>query len=403
MPPNDLGSRSVVAPSIAVGGTFALLTLLTHAANFGFVAVAGRLLAPGDFADLVALLGIVLVGLAPGMAVQALTAAGVLGRPALVDRDLGRRLGAAIAVVVAAATAGAWLLLGLESWVVLLAVPVAASLLPRTAVNEGLLQGHRRFVALGTVMAVGAVVKLVTGTAAMALVGGVGAATVAVALGYGAQLACSRRATSDHTPARDTTRGSDDVVYAVAVVGTLLVVVHLDAVLAPALLGDLAAGQYGVGVTAARVTFWLPQFAVLLWFPRMVRATGVGALVAGLLGILALAMVGLGAAVVLGPLLATAVFGAELGAVGGSLWRFVWVGASALVLQVLTLVDLATGRRHAWLVLAPALLGVLVALPLARPETAAEAATVVAGVLSLVGVAGSAWSVHVAHRRRASS
>ena len=283
---NDLGSRSTVAPGIAAGVGFALLTLLTHAANFGFVAIAGRLLAPGDFADLVALLGIVLIGLAPGLAVQALTAAGVLGRPALVDRGLGRRLGALIAAVVAVATLGAWLLLDLDGWLVLLAVPAAAAMLPRTGVNEGLLQGRRRFVTLGMVMAAGALTKLGTGTVAMAVVGDVGTAAVAVAAGYAVQLACSRRATTDDEPARDTTHGLTDVTYAVAVVGALLVIVHLDAILAPALLGDVAAGQYGVGVTAARITFWLPQFAVLLWFPRMVRAGNTRALLAGLGGVI---------------------------------------------------------------------------------------------------------------------
>lgn len=403
MPSNDLGSRALVPPAVAVAAGFALLTLLTHAANFGFVALAGRLLSPGDFGDLVALLGIVMVGLAPGMAVQALTAAGVLGGPALVDRGLGRRLGTLITAVVAVATVGAWALLDLDAVLVLLAVPAAAGILPRTGVNEGLLQGHRRFLPLGGVMLTGALVKLVLGAAAMAVVGDLGTAALAVALGYAAQLACSRRATTGHEAARDTTHGLTDVVYAVVVMGALLVLVHLDAVLAPALLGDLEAGRYGVGVTATRITFWLPQFAVLLWFPRMVRQEGPTALVAGLGGVVALGLVGVGAAVALGPLLATAVFGTELGAVGDGLWRFVWLGTTGLVLQVLTLADLATGRRHALQLLVPALVGVGIALPVTQPTTAIAAVTTVAVVLSVVAAVGVVWGVLAARRPRARS
>lgn len=388
MPSNDLAHGPVAGPAVAVGTGFALLTLVTHAANFAFVAAAGRLLGGGDFADLVALLGIVLIGLAPGMAVQALTAAGVLGRPALVDRDLGRRLGLLITGVVGVATLGAWVLLDLRTPLVLVGVPLAAGLLPLTAVNEGLLQGHRRFLVLGCVMAGGALVKLGLGLLAMVVAGSVGWAMAAVAAGYASQTTLSRLATADRRPVRDDGHGLQEVAYAVAVLGSLLVLVHLDAVLAPALLDDAAAGQYGVGATAARMTFWLPQFAVLLWFPRMVRRRGTRALLVGVGGVVALGVAGGLAAVVLGGPLARLVFGADLGAIGDELWRWVWIGTTSLVLQVLTLSDLATGGRRSWALLAPALVGVAVALPAADPTTASDAVTVAAAVCSVVAVAG---------------
>ncbi len=387
---HELGST---APSTARAGVgFAGLTLVTHAANFGFVVIAGRLLDPGPFSDLVALLGIVLLGLAPGMAVQALTAAGVLGAPSLVDRALGRRLGNLIGVVVVAVTTAAWVVLSIGGWLVLVAIPVAAALLPRTAVNEGLLQGHGRFPVLGWVMVAGATAKLVLGWLGMATIGTVDVAAVAVLAGYVTQYAASTAGSHRHPAAR----GADAdgaVRRAVGAMIGLLVVVHLDAVLAPAQLPALEAGRYATGVTAARITFWLPQFAVLLWFPRVVVDRTGRLVLAALLGVVGLGAIGSLGAVLLGPWLAETAFGPELGAIGPHLWRFVWIGAGALGLQVLTLADIAAGRRGASVLVGAAGVAVAAALLLTGPADAAAAAGVVAVPLAVAVAVGGGRAV----------
>lgn len=89
LPRPDRGRGMMVGSAWLRGGVaLAGLTFATHIANLAFTIAGGRLLAPGDFATLTALLGIVLIGMAPGMAVQALTAAGTLGRPVVIDQAL---------------------------------------------------------------------------------------------------------------------------------------------------------------------------------------------------------------------------------------------------------------------------------------------------------------------------
>lgn len=400
MQTHEFGSRDQATSTARAGVGFAALTLLTHAANFGFVVVAGRLLPPGPFSDLVALLGIVLLGLAPGMAVQALTAAGVLGAPSLVDRALGRRLGNGIGVVVAAVVLAAWAVLSIDGWLVLVVIPLAAGLLPRTAVNEGLLQGHGRFPTLGWVMAAGALAKLTIGWAGMATIGTVDIAALAVLAGYGTQYATSTAAGRRHPAVRG---GDADgaIRHAVVAMVVLLVVVHLDAVLAPARLSPLEAGRYATGVTAARIVFWLPQFAVLLWFPRLVADRSGRLVVAALAGVLGLGLLGSVGAVLLGPWLATAAFGPQLGAIGPDLWRFVWIGAGALGLQVLTLADIASGRRGAVLLVLAAGTAVAAVLVMTAPPDATTAAGAVAVPLLAAVALGGAHAIVRARRAAA--
>lgn len=388
MTTSDLGRRGIRRSAALVGGVFALLTLLTHAANLGFVVVGARLLQPDEFSGLVALLGIVMIGLAPGMAVQALTAAGVLGRPVLVDRELGHRLGTAIGLVVAVVTFAAWAVLDLDGWVMLVAIPVAASLLPRTAVNEGLLQGHERFVTLGAVMVAGAAGKLATGALGMATIGTVDVAAAAIAVGYAVQLTASTIVTRRQRPTRARAQRAE-VGYAVVAMAAVLVVVHLDAVLAPTQLSPLEAGRYATGVTAARATFWFPQFAVLLWFPRLVRGDARAWTLVGLAGATVLGVVAAAGAALLGPLVMELVFGAELGAIGQHLWRFAWIGAAGLGLQVLTLADLAAGRRHALPLSIVAAAAVATALVWGSPDGAAEAAVLTAVPLTACVAVGA--------------
>lgn len=377
-------------PWLASAATLAVLTLITHAANFGFVIAGGRLLAPEDFATLTALLGIVLVGMAPGMAVQALTAAGVLGGPTVIDGRLARRLAGAIVAVVATLLLAVGPGIGATNPTTVLAITAAAGLLPLTLANEGLLQGRSRFMALGAVMSTGAVVKLGAGVLGMALHPATWVAATAIGLGYLGQLLASTRASGGLGAVEPDERERGALVTAAVMMGLLLVVIHLDAVLATLLLDDLAAGRYAVGVTGARIVFWAPQFAMLLLYPRLVtdpRRRVVGAAIVGLVG---LGTVGAIAATVAGVSAVTVVFGAEFAPVGDGLWRFAWVGTAALGLQVLALSDLATGRREAMWVLAGTLAAITSALLGLRPVRAVDVVTLVAVIMTsavLVGLA----------------
>ncbi|MBY5164075.1 hypothetical protein [Salsipaludibacter albus] len=365
----------------------AALTFATHAANFGFTIAGGRLLPPADFGTLTALLGIVMVGMAPGMAVQALTAADTLGRPAVIDAPLARRLAATIAGIVAVLM----LVLGpaLETWdpVSVLAVSIAAGLLPLTAANEGLLQGRSRFAVLGLVLFTGAAVKLAAGIVGMVTTGTVWAAAVAIAVGYAAQLTLSHRLTGGLATPVGTARLrlSRTVTTAVVMMALLLVLIHTDAVMARILLDDLDAGMYAVGTTAMRIVFWAPQFVVLLLFPRLVTDPRRRVVAVALGGLTIAGAVGALAAALLGPFLADVVgvvFGEQYTAMGPELWRYAWLGTGAVGLQILTLSDLASGRRDALWLLAAALATIVATLLLVRPDTPVAIVTTVAAIVT---------------------
>ncbi|MDX1619620.1 MAG: hypothetical protein R3320_01425 [Nitriliruptorales bacterium] len=380
--------RVVGRADAGAGVAFAGLTLLTHLANLAFVIVGARLLTPGDFGNLTAILGIVLVGMAPAMAIQSLTAAGALGRPVSIDRPLAWRLAATIGVIVAVVMGVAAELLELDGTIVVPAVAVAGAALPLTAMSEGLLQGHARFVALGSVMAFGAGTKLTLGALGMSLSPTLAAAALAIASGYVVQASASRIRSRELAPVSPRIPLTTPVVYAVVLMAGLLALVHLDAVIAPAILGELESGRYGVGVVAIRITFWLPQFAVLLLFPRLVRYNHRRVVGATFTGVAVLGLFGAGAAFVIGPTFAELGFGSRLAAVGPELWRFVLVGAMLLGLQFLALLDLATGRRHALWLIGAAAVTIGIWLPVSGAGTAAQLVTHVMAVLAAFFVAG---------------
>lgn len=389
---NPRPHRSCGAPvgSAWLRGGLALagLTFATHIANLTFTIAGGRLLAPDEFATLTALLGIVLIGMAPGMAVQALTAAGTLGRPVVIDKALARRLALAVTVTVLAVLMGLGRPLGIAGATVPVAIATAAGLLVLTAANEGILQGTARFPALGAVLVAGASVKLAVGLGGMATTHTVAVAAVAIMVGYGAQLVVSHQLTGGLAPQPARARMSSTVATAMAATAGLLAVVHVDAVLARILLAPGDAGLYAAGAAGMRIVFWAPQFVMLLLFPRLVvdpRPRVVAAAVAGLATVGTLLAA---AAWVAGPTVVALVFGPEFAPIGVDLWRFAWLGTATVGLQVLVLADLAHDRRDTLWLLA-ATLGLIVTTLLATgPTTPAAVVTPDAAIVTCAVVAG---------------
>lgn len=365
----------------------ALLTFATHGANFTFTLMGARLLAPGDFATLTAMLGIVLVGMAPGMALQALTATGVLGGPATIAPRIVRQLALVIASVVGIIMVALGPSLGTWNPIAVVAISTAAGLLPMTAANEGLLQGRGRFTQLGVVLATGAIVKLVAGATGMGITRAVWAGACGIAFGYAAQLATSRRlvgpvdsGVKNHSTSP--TRVPRSVVTAVVMMGLLLVVIHIDAVMARLILDDLSAGLYAVGATAMRIVFWAPQFAILLLFPVLVTDPRRRVVAAAILGLAIVSALGTGLAALVGDQLVPFVFGQEYAAIGPHLWRFAWLGTAAVGLQVLALSDLATGRRETLWVLAATVVTIVGTLIVVRPTDPVVVVTTVASIVT---------------------
>lgn len=385
MPSTTRSRQHGTAIGAAVG--FAILTMATHGLNFGFTVAATRLLPAEAFGTLTAVLGLVLVGMAPGMAVQGLSAADVLDGSTTIDRRLAGQAAVTMVLAVTLGLAVTGSALGIESPATVIAVGLAAGLLPLTGANEGRLQGTGRFLALGTVLVAGAATKFVLGIAGMAWSGTVWAATVGVLAGYAVQALASHRASGGLDSA--SVRSVDavrTVTTGTVMMGLVLLVLHVDTVLARALLPDPdSAGLYATGSTAARIVFWAPQFAVHLLYPRLVVDPRRRTVAWALVGLAAAGVVAVLAAQLLGPWFVELVFPAVYAPIGEELWRFTWLGTAAVGLQVVALSDLATGRREALVVLAGVLATVVAATVLARPSTPRQLVTTAAGIMT-VGV-----------------
>lgn len=370
--------------------------MTTHGINFAFTIAGTRLLDEADFGTLTALLGMVLVGMAPGMAVQGLAAADTIDARVTIDRGLARRLAVVITGLVAIVLAVVGPSIGTTNVVVVAATAIAAGVLPLTGANEGILQGTGRFTALGVVLLTGAATKFVVGVGAMAASNAVWAAAIGVAMGYAAQ-----RLMSHHLSGGLPSAGSADpavrsvVASATIMMGLLLVVIHIDTTLARAILDDAAAGQYGGGSTAARIVFWAPQFAVYLLFPQLVLDQRRRIVSLALAGLLAVGAIGALAARLLGPLFVDLAFPTSYAPIGPQLWRFAWLGTAGIGLQVLALSDLATGRREVLGLLAGVLVTMVMVILWIQPRDPAGVVTLAAGTMTVGVVAG--WVRRLTH------
>lgn len=385
-------TRARIMAGVALAG----LTMTTHLVNFGFTLAAARLLVEADFGTLTALLGMVLVGMAPGMAVQGLAAADVLTDQVTIDRGLARRLATIIAACVGVAVVVLGPAIGTTNPVVALAIGGAAGLLPLTGANEGRLQGNGRFTALGSVLLAGAATKFAVGVSGMAVTHALWAATVGVAAGYAVQRAVSHRLTGGLEPAGTAdARVRSVVASGTIMMGLLLIVIHVDTVLATTILSDTEAGLYGGGATAARIVFWAPQFAVYLLYPHMVVDPRRRVVSLALAGLLAVAALGVGVASLVGPWFVSLAFPPSYAPIGPELWRFAWLGTAGIGLQVLALSDLASGRREVLAILATVLAGMVGLALWLRPPTPAAAVTLAASTMTAGVLVG--WVRRMVH------
>src|SRR6266536_3027054 len=135
---------------------------VSNGLNYAFNLVMVRLLEPGAYGALGALLAVVLIGTVPGLAVQAVVARHTAvrgGDRAAVAELWSRTLAAAPALA-------AFLHLGSLAP----ALWLAASILPLPLVSalQGMLQGVQRFGALGAALLVNAVARLAVGVGLVA-------------------------------------------------------------------------------------------------------------------------------------------------------------------------------------------------------------------------------------------
>lgn len=326
-------------------------TLLANVFGYAFSIVGARGLGPEQFGALGALLGLVLIGSVPGLALQAVVArrvavAGRGGPRRAVDALVPVALVVAVATgVVTAASApllGAYLRTGPAGvlW-------LAASLVPLTLVSaqQGGLQGQELFSRLAVLFVAAAGLRLVGGGAAVVLGGGPAAVLAGTAVGSTLAVVVGVRLlpVRPHAPAR----GSGVPLELLTVIVGLLafvLVANLDVILARRYLDESQAGVYAVGSVFTKGALWAPQAVVVLVFPRLSRAGGGRVLALATAGVAAFGAVLVGAVALVGGPFVRLVFGSSYDALSSRAWLFTALGALLALGQLLVFSGFA--RQH---------------------------------------------------------
>lgn len=318
----------VAAASIAAG-------LLGYA----FSLVLSRTLGPSGFGELSALLAVAILASVPGVALQAGVARGIAAAP---QRDDDTRM-LRQAAVVAAAVGGVLFIaspllqvaVGVRSWADM--VLLCAIMVPTTLSFGclGVLQGRRRFIALGALLVLVQAAKLIGGVLAALTRTGISGAlvwtavfTAAVAAGAVIALVPRRHRTFRLHGVRDLAAVRGVLARdALAMLGVLLLT-NLDLVLARHYLPSHDAGLYAAGNLVTKVAFWGPSFVSTVTYPRLARPEERAAALRRGAGVLA----ALGALTAIGALVFTPLLPRVVGnayrAIEPMVWLFAVQGAA---------------------------------------------------------------------------
>lgn len=404
-----MAASDLVRESGRVGGrgvaSVPASTLLANLLAYLLLLAGARALPHADYGELVAVLAILLVGTIPQLAIQTVTA-----RRVALGNDVSRLPAVTLVTGLGAATVAAALAPELSAFLHMnsLVPPllVAATLAPTTWFGYllGVAQGAERFGLLAVVaiaQGIGrsgggvlglalarepdaALVGVLAGTLAAALVATPPVTIMLIAAGRGAARAAAARAGSAVAEIARAAHGH----------GAFLLLASLDLLLARHVLGPDGAALYAAGTVISRAALWLPQSVGLLVFARLTAGERHAAVVRTAAAIIA----AIGALLVIGTALAGNLVVAAIG--GGyhqlarSGWLFALVGACLALVQFLMLAALALDRPKRlavlWLVMT-AEAGAVLAV---SPGTASGVITVVAAVVAVGAVLGLVVAVH---------
>lgn len=340
-------------PVVGGGIAAAVGSTLANVLSYGLSLAGARLLVPAEYGLFVALLAVSIVASVPALALQAVVAVRVVRAPAVErDRVAAQSLGLGLATGAVLVAAGVLATPLLERFLRLpgsgAGLWLAASLLPFAVFGalQGLAQGRHDFGRLAVVLVAAAGGRLVGGVAGLLLTRDTTGAMAGVAVGLAAGVAAGWLVTGRPRPARGSWPVRKLAVASQALAG-LFLLTNLDPVLARHYLPAVEAGLYGAGAVLAKAAFFLPQFVVLVVFPRLASAPRPGrtlwvALAAlGGLGVLLTGITRLA-----GGLAVTAVGGAAYQELAGRAWLFVAVGSSFVIVQLLLYAQLTAARQQ---------------------------------------------------------
>lgn len=337
---------------------------IMNLATYGFVILASPLLGTESYGAVAASLNVLLVISVGALGLQATAARRISAEPqhvAQIEDSILRvtyRAAAALGLILLILSPVIQRLLDLDQ--VGTALIIAISAVPMTIMGgvAGILQGERRWAALGAVYVASGVPRLVIGGAFIvwrptefwSLVG-VGIAFWApVAVGWWALRHDRRPApeTADHTGLAllKESVSNGQALFAFFALSSV------DIIVARNVMSDHESGLYAGGLILAKAMLFLPQFVVIVAFPTM--ATGSGrrkALVVSLSLVAALGTVGTLAAWLLSGIAIRFVGGAKYVEVEPRLWLFAILGTLLSMIQLVVYSVLARqGKRSVYVV-----------------------------------------------------
>jgi len=346
------------------GVHIAVAMAVMNVASYGFTILAARLLGPVQYGGVAAVMNLLLVVSVVALALQATAARRIsadLDHVAQIERGVLR-----VTWHAAFAVGGVLLLLSplvaqllrLESLAT--AVLVALTAVPVTAMGgqAGVLQGERRWRALGAVYVAAGVPRLVIGVGLMLWRPTELLAVLAVALGCVAPVVVGWWALRhERAPGSEADHHRGRAILTEALVNSqallaFCALANLDVVVARNALTPHDSGLYAGGLILTKAMLFLPQFVVVVAFPALASARdGVRALSRSMGSILALGAVGTLACWLLPDLALVFVGGDAYAQISDRLWLFALLGTTLAALQLLVYAVIARqGRRSSLLV-----------------------------------------------------
>jgi O-antigen/teichoic acid export membrane protein len=372
-------STTGVSRFLRSSGSIAVAMGVMSVATYGFTMIAARLLGPGAYGAVAALMATLLVIGVLQLGLQATAARRISSEPehvAQIERVIMRvtsRAALALGLLMLVLTPAVNWILRLDSLAT--AALVAVTAVPMTIMGgqAGILQGERRWWPLAVLYVASGVPRLVIGTGLMlwkptelyAMTGVMLGAWLPVLVGYYAL----RRGERDPGEDTDTHRVRPilrETIHNSQALLAFFALSNADVIVARNVLADHEAGLYAAGLIVTKAVLFLPQFVVVVAFPAMATARERRRALTRSLVVVA----GLGAACTLGSALLSGLAikfagGGEYADVQDRLWMFAILGTVLSMLQLLVYSVLARqGQRSVyavWVTLVALVVGGLLA------------------------------------------
>jgi O-antigen/teichoic acid export membrane protein len=337
---------------------------IMNVATYGFILVASPLLGTEGFGALAASLNLLIVISVGALGLQATAARRIAAEPehvAQIEDSILRvayRAAAAIGLILAVLSPLIQRVLNLDHLGT--ALIIAASAVPMTLTGglAGILQGERRWAALGLLYVASGVPRLVIGGLLIAWRPTEFWSLLGVGIGFWAPVLVGlwalrkRRRPTDASPEHTGRALLRESITNGQALFAFFALSSVDVIVARNVMSDHESGLYAGGLILTKAMLFLPQFVVIVAFPSM--STGGErrrALVLSLSLVAALGTIGALASWLLSGIAIRFVGGAEFAEVESRLWIFAILGTLLSMIQLLVYSVLARqGKRSVYVV-----------------------------------------------------